>query len=142
MRTARRGNTWARVVLVAVGCLTVVFGASPAFVGEGTDESLLAATSGAGMGVLVIVTALLATASRPSRLAWMGLWYLPVFFVLHLVAFRAWVPDLPLLLLTTVTLLAIRPAVFAGAHHRRPAQDSRNGPSPVAAPAATARGSR
>jgi hypothetical protein len=80
------------------------------------------------MGVLTIVTALLATSSRPSRLAWAGLWYLPVFFVLHLVAFRAWVPDLPLLLLTTAVLLASRPAVFAA----RVREGREQGDAPVA----------
>jgi hypothetical protein len=134
MSAARQSSlVWARVVLVATGVLTLIFGASPAFTGDRSDESLLAATSGAGMGVLTIVTALLATSSRPSRLAWAGLWYLPVFFVLHLVAFRAWVPDLPLLLLTAAVLLASRPAVFAG-RVRDGREDGREeGDAPVAA---------
>jgi hypothetical protein len=133
MSTAGRGAlVWARAVLVAVGCLTLVFGISPAFVGDGTDESILAATSGAGMGLFTIVTAVLATARRPSRLAWAGLWYLPVFFALHLAAFRAWVPDLPLLLLTGGVLLAIGPTVLARA--RAPQEVTEPSPTPGPVP--------
>lgn len=112
----------ARVILVATGMITLVFGSSAAFVGEASEESVLASTFGAGMGLFTIVTAVLATSRRPSRLAWAALWYLPVFFAVHLVAFRAYVPDLPLLLLNATALLVSAPAVFTRATPARQPQ--------------------
>ncbi len=115
METSPRSKSLvvARVILVATGVLVLVFGTSAAFVGDASEESMLASTFGAGMGLFTIVTAVLATSRRPSRLAWAALWYLPVFFAVHLVAFRAYVPDVPLLLLNTTALLVSARAVFA-----------------------------
>lgn len=96
----------ARVIFVITAMLTLVFGTSAAFVDGGSDDSVLTSTFGAGMGLFTIVLAVLATSRHPSRLAWAALWYLPVFFIVHLVAFQSYVPDIPLLVLNTAALLA------------------------------------
>ena len=97
MSTSTVARLSARFVLVAAGLLSIVFGASTAFVGDGSDEALLAATFGPGMGVLTVAAGWVVTSSRPSRVLWVALCCLPVFCALHLAAFGTWVPDLPLL---------------------------------------------
>lgn len=109
---------FARVVLLLTGALILVFGTSAAFVEQASEEAILASTSGAGMGLLVLAAAILVTAPQPSRLAWCALCYLPVFFIAHLAAFGAWVPDLPLLLLTTAALAVTAPRVFTAGRLR------------------------
>lgn len=105
----------ARAVLLVTGALTLVFGTSAAFVGEATDEAVLASTFGAGMGLLVLAAGWQVTSPRPSRLLWAALCYLPVFFVVHLAAFGAWVPDLPLLAATVLALAVTARHAFGGA---------------------------
>lgn len=39
------------------------------------------------------------------RWAWYALWYWPVFFILHIMAFDTWIPDLPLAILSGIALL-------------------------------------
>lgn len=104
----------ARVVLLLTGTLTLVFGTSAAFVDGATDDSVLASSFGAGMGLLVLAAGWQVTSTRPIPLLWCALCYLPVFFVVHLAAFGAWVPDLPLLVLTTAALVVTAPHVFGG----------------------------
>lgn len=94
----------ARGIFLLAGLLSVVFGASTAFIGDGSDEALLAATFGPGMGLLTVASGWVVTSARPSRLLWAALCYLPVFFALHLAAFGTWLPDLPLLLATALAL--------------------------------------
>lgn len=101
---SRPALIFARSVLLLTGALTLVFGTSAAFVDGGTDESVLASSFGAGMGLLVLAAGWQVTSARPIPLLWLALCYLPVFFVVHLAAFGTWVPDLPLLLLTTAAL--------------------------------------
>jgi hypothetical protein len=105
----------ARVILLLVGVLTLLFGSSAAFVGGRSDVSVLASTFGAGMGVLVLAAAWQVTSARPAPLLWLALCYLPVFFGVHVAAFGTWVPDLPLLVLTVVALALTAPHVFARA---------------------------
>ena len=40
-----------------------------------------------------------------ARWAWLALWYWPVFFLLHVVAFGTWLPDIPLAALAAGSLL-------------------------------------
>ena len=101
---SRSSLIFARVVLLLTGGLTVVFGTSAAFVGGAGDDGVLTASFGAGMGLLVLVAGWLVTSDRPTPLLWWALCYLPVFFVVHLAAFGAWAPDLPLLVLTLAAL--------------------------------------
>jgi hypothetical protein len=39
------------------------------------------------------------------RWAWYALWYWPFFFILHIVAFGTWIPDLPLAILSVIALI-------------------------------------
>jgi hypothetical protein len=110
-----RPQLFARTVLLLTGLLTLVFGTSTVFVDGATDDSVLASSFGFGMGVLVLAAGWQITSARPNPLLWLALCYLPVFFVVHLAAFGAWVPDLPLLLLTTAALAVTAPHAFARA---------------------------
>lgn len=112
MSTSTVARLSARFVLVAAGLLSIVFGASTAFVGDGSDEALLAATFGPGMGVLTVAAGWVVTSPRSSRVLWVALCYLPVFFALHLAAFGTWLPDLPLLLATALALAVSAPGAF------------------------------
>ena len=102
---------WARVALVAVGIVTLLVGAGSAFEPGNSDDQVLIATFGAGMGFFAIALALIAFGDR-NRLAWAALWYYPVFFAVHIAAFGTWIPDLPLLVVAAAALLASRQAVL------------------------------
>jgi hypothetical protein len=102
---------WARVALVAVGVVTLLVGAGSAFEPGNSDDQVLIATFGAGMGFFAIALALIAFGDR-NRLAWAVLWYYPVFFAVHVAAFGTWVPDLPLLVVAAAALLASRQGVL------------------------------
>lgn len=101
-----RAQAVARAVLLLASGLVLLFGTSAAFVGEPTDDSVLASTFGAGMGLFGIVLTLVAF--RGDRRAWFVLWYLPVFFAIHVATFGTWVPDAPLCALTAWALVACR----------------------------------
>ena len=101
-----RAHAVARGVLLLASGLVLLFGTSAAFVGEATDDSVLASTFGVGMGLFGIVLTLVAFAGE--RRAWFALWYLPVFFSIHVATFGTWVPDAPLCALTAWALLASR----------------------------------
>lgn len=101
-----RAQAVARGVLLLASALVLLFGTSAAFVGEATDESVLASTFGAGMGLFGIALTLAAFAG--DRRAWFALWYLPVFFAIHVATLGTWVPDAPLCALTASALLACR----------------------------------
>jgi len=103
---------WARVAMVAVGVVTLLVGAGSAFEPGNSDDQVLIATFGAGMGLFAIALALIAFGDR-NRLAWAALWYYPVFFAVHIAAFGTWVPDLPLLIIAAAALLASARALLA-----------------------------
>lgn len=50
---------------------------------------------------------------RQQAWAWWISWYWPVFFALHTVAFGTLVPDLPIAIVASLTLLASRPIISA-----------------------------
>jgi hypothetical protein len=110
-----RTQTAARGILLLASGLTLVFGTSTAFAGDSTphDARVLEATFGAGMGLFGIALTLVAFSG--DRRAWFALWYLPVFFAIHVATLGTWAPDAPLCMLTAVALLASR------APERRPA---------------------
>jgi hypothetical protein len=45
---------------------------------------------------------------RGHRWAWWVLWYWPIFFVLHVLAFHTYVPDIPFAILAAVALVLTR----------------------------------
>lgn len=48
------------------------------------------------------------------RWAWYALWYWPLFFILHIVAFGTWIPDLPLAILSVIALILPYRKFFPG----------------------------
>lgn len=114
MSKARNSGSlkWARVAMVAVGVVTLLVGAGSAFEPGNSDDQVLIATFGAGMGLFAIALALIAFGDR-NRLAWAVLWYYPVFFAVHIAVFGTWVPDLPLLVIAAAALLASARALLA-----------------------------
>lgn len=128
-KASDRGSLkWARVALVAVGVVTLLVGAGSAFEPGNSDDQVLIATFGVGMGCFAIALALIAFRDR-NRLAWAVLWYYPVFFAVHISAFGTWVPDLPLLVVASAALLASRQAVLgrSSGSPRAPARSAQAG---------------
>jgi hypothetical protein len=50
--------------------------------------------------------------SKGERWAWVVMWFWPVFFALHIYSFKTWIPDLPLLLLTSFALVVSYKSFF------------------------------
>ena len=106
MTSSRSTSRWPLTALLVVSAAALVFGTSTAAATDWPDEArVLASTFGAGMGVFSIALSL--RAARGDRTAWLALWYLPVFFVIHVAAFQAWVPDLPFLALSAGALVVL-----------------------------------
>ena len=103
-----RAQSLARGVLLLASGLVLLFGTSAGFVEEGTahDDRVLEATFGAGMGLFGIALTLVAFGG--DRRAWFALWYLPVFFAIHVATLGTWVPDAPLCALSVWALLTCR----------------------------------
>lgn len=106
-------GTAARAMVCLDGALTLVFGVGGLFdTGTAMADRVLEATCGAGMGIFAIALAVVAfDGRRPGDMrAWWALWYVPVFFALHVALLGVWVPDAVLLLLTAAALVAGRPS--------------------------------
>jgi hypothetical protein len=72
------------------------------------DANALVATSGIGLGVLVVVLATAGIASG-ERWAWLALWVLPAYLIAHVALLGTWVPDAVLAVLAVVALVLTRP---------------------------------
>lgn len=98
------------IALLGVQALALLIGISVYFAEDSfeSDAKLLIATFAGGMGVfgLVITTSWL---RQGDRRAWFALWYLPIFFVLHLIVLGTYVPDLIFAFITGAALLLLRP---------------------------------
>ena len=99
---------WPVAVLLLVGFLVLVFGASMGATAGDFEEAVNDGTYGAGMGLFSI--GLTVAAARGSGPAWLAHWYLPAFLAAHVIWLGVWVPDLPLAVLSAAALVALRPA--------------------------------
>ena len=117
-----RTQSLARALLLFACGLALLFGASAAFAdGTSHDDAVLVATFGPGMGIFGIALTLIAFDTGDRR-AWLALWWLPVFFAIHVAAIGTWIPDGPLAILCAAGLVLGRPG-------------ERRSASPVHAPA-------
>lgn len=65
------------------------------------------------LGMVIFSFAILFNSFRNGeRWAWYVMWYWPIFFALHIYSFRAWIPDLPLLVLSSLALVLSYRKVF------------------------------
>lgn len=113
----------ATIVLLLIQLLAALISVSVFFVEESerfdTDANTLIATFGVGMALFGV--ALTLSASKGDRSAWMVLWYWPLFFVLHVIALKTYVPDLIFAVLTAGSLIALRPLPGLEANTSHPA---------------------
>lgn len=109
-----KGLRVARGLLYVVSVITLMVGFSVAFEGATEEERLLGSTFGVGMGLFGLVLTAVAFRTR-DRLAWVALWYFPVFFAIHIAVVETWVPDAPLLVIAAGALLHSRRAFGARA---------------------------
>jgi hypothetical protein len=104
--------TWTgMVILVLLGILVGFIGVGGALFANDPNPrtaKVLIATFAAGMAILGI--AISVTAFRRGQWwAWLALWYYPVFFVIHVVAFGDIVPDGVFAVLAVIALLLAMP---------------------------------
>ena len=85
--------------------IPAMFAADP---NELDQERALRGTAMLGMAVFGLGLALGGLRNR-QRWAWLSLWYWPVFFVLHVIAFGTYVPDSPFAVLAIIGLVLTRP---------------------------------
>lgn len=104
-------HTVALAVLLLIEFLMLVIGVSALFVdGDPSerDADWLIATFAAGMGLFALAMTLFGV-RRGERWAWLTLWYVPAFFIIHVGALGTFVPDLVLAVVFAAALLGVAP---------------------------------
>jgi hypothetical protein len=74
---------------------------------QATDEALQLRMQGTAVLGMVLFSLFITHGGFRfgQRWAWYALWYWPLFFILHIVAFGTWIPDLPLAILSVIALI-------------------------------------
>lgn len=107
----------ATITLLLIQVLAALISVSVFFVEESerfeADANTLIATFGVGMAIFGV--ALTLSASKGDRSAWRVLWYWPLFFILHVIALKSYVPDLVFAVLTAGALIVLHPLAGGGA---------------------------
>ena len=114
---ATRDDRWLDVlplvVLVAIGAVVALYGLSSFWDDDvPRDAQVILGTFGVGMAIYGIALTLTGL-RRGDRWSWFALWYYPVFFVVHVLAFGEVVIDLGLAFVSAVALLLAARGVFS-----------------------------